>query len=62
MMAEYLRKITNGRKIAGAIRSPVNARGLQLECSRELHKELLVPVSVVWQWENHMQRKGEVWY
>ena len=31
-------------KVAGAIRSPVNARDLQLECARVLHETLLVPV------------------
>ena len=30
----------------GAIRSLVNARGLQLECARVLHETLLVPVLV----------------
>ena len=32
------------KKVAGAIRSLVNARDLQLECSRVLHETLLVPV------------------
>ena len=32
------------RKVAGAIRSLANARGLQLECARFLHETLLVPV------------------
>ena len=31
------------RKVAGAIRSLVNARDLQLECARVLHETLLVP-------------------
>ena len=30
--------------VAGAIRSLVNARSLFLECSKDLHKLLLVPV------------------
>ena len=32
------------RKVAGAIRSLVNARDLQLECARVLHEIQLVPV------------------
>ena len=32
--AECSRKIASGRKVAGAIRSLVNARSLQLECAR----------------------------
>ena len=38
------RKVTSGRRVAGAIRSLVNARNLQLECARILHEILLVPV------------------
>ena len=34
----------SGRRIAGAIRSLVNARSLQLECTKFLHKSLLGPV------------------
>ena len=33
-----------GRRIAGAIRSLVNTRDLQLECARFLHETLLEPV------------------
>ena len=36
--------MANGRRVAGAIRSLVNARGLQLECARVLHETLFVPV------------------
>ena len=32
------------RKVADAIRFLINARGLQLECARELHEALLVPI------------------
>ena len=32
------------RRVAGAIRSIVNARDLQFECARVLHETLLVPV------------------
>ena len=35
--AEYRRKVLSGRRVVGSIRSPVNARGLQLECARVLH-------------------------
>ena len=41
--AECSRKVANGRKVAGAIRSLVNARSLQLECARVFHESLLVP-------------------
>ena len=37
-------KITSGRRVAGAIRSLVNGRYLQLECARVLHETLLVPL------------------
>ena len=39
-----MRKNVVGRRVAGAIRSLVNARGLQLDCARVLHESLLVPV------------------
>ena len=35
--------MVSGRSVAGEIRSPVNARDLQLECSSVLHETLLVP-------------------
>ena len=41
--AEF-RKVVSGRKAAGAIRSLVNARDLQLGCARVLYVTLLVPV------------------
>ena len=41
---EYSRKVASGRRVAGAIRSLVNARSLQFECARVLHDSLLVPV------------------
>ena len=43
-MRQYRRKIGSGRKVASAIRSLINTRGLQVECSRVLHEALLVPV------------------
>ena len=42
--AECLRKVTSGRKVAGAIRSLLNAKDLQFECARVLHELLIVPV------------------
>ena len=33
-----------GKRVAGTIRSKVNARDLQLECTKVLHETLLVPV------------------
>ena len=42
--AKWSRKVASGRRVAGAIRSPVCARDLQLECARVLHETLLVPV------------------
>ena len=38
------RKVVSGRRDAGAIRSLVNARDLQLEFARVLHETFLVPV------------------
>ena len=42
--AKCSRKVASGRMVAGAIRSLVNPRDLQLECDRLLHETLLVPV------------------
>ena len=42
--AECTKKVASGRRVAGAIRSLVNPRSLQLECARVLHEPLLVPV------------------
>ena len=36
-VAECSRKVASGRRVAGAIRSLVNARDLQLECASILH-------------------------
>ena len=36
--------MVNGRRVSGANRSLINARGFQLECTRVLHETLLVPV------------------
>ena len=42
--AECNRKLVSRRRIAGEIRSLVNARDLQLESARVLHETLLMPV------------------
>ena len=42
--AESSRTVASGRRVAGAIKSLVNARDLQLECARVLNETLLVPV------------------
>ena len=42
--AECSRKVVNGRKVAGAIKSLVNVKGLSLECARVLHEGMLLPV------------------
>ena len=41
---ECSRKVASGRRVAGAIRSLVNARDLQLQCARILHETFLVPI------------------
>ena len=51
--------MASGRKYAGAIRSWVNARGVQLECVRVLYEVLLVPV-LLYGNETNMEGKGEV--
>src|SRR5678815_297379 len=42
--AECSRKVVNGRKVAGAIKSLVDVKGLSLECARALHEGMLLPV------------------
>ena len=37
-------EVASERSVAGIIRSPINARRLQLECARVLHEALLFPV------------------
>ena len=41
---ECRRKVASGRGVAGPIRSLVNARELELECTRVLHETLLIPI------------------
>ena len=40
--AECRRKMSNERRVAGAIKSLVNAKGLSIECNRVLHENMLV--------------------
>ena len=42
--AKCSREVANGRRVAGATRSLVDARDLQLMWARVLHETLLVPV------------------
>ena len=42
--AECSRKVASRRTVAGAIRSLVNAKDLQVQCARVLHETWLVPV------------------
>ena len=42
--AECSRKVASGRRVAGGIKSLVNAKSLQLEYARALHESLLVPI------------------
>ena len=41
---ECSRKVVSGSRVASAIKALVNARDLQLECTRPLHGTLHVPV------------------
>ena len=43
-MAECSRKVVSGRRVAGAIRSLVNVRDLQIECAIVLHETLFIPI------------------
>ena len=51
--------VASGRKVAGSIRSVVNARGLQIERAMVLHEELLMLV-LLYGSETMIWRKGEV--
>ena len=42
--SECSRKVASGRRAAGAIRSLVNARDLQLKCAKVLHETFFVSV------------------
>ena len=53
--AEYSRKVASGKRVAGVIKSPVNARDLQIECARVLHEALLAPFLT------YVMEEGEIW-
>ena len=55
---ECSRKVVSGRRVAGVIRSLVNARSLQLQCARVLHESLLIPV-LTWGSETKIWREKE---
>ena len=57
--AECSRKVASGRKVAGAIRSLVNARSLHLECCRVLHETLLVSVLTYGSEKERSRIRGE---
>ena len=42
--AKCHRKLASGKRVPGAIRSLVNATGLQLKCASVLHETLHVPI------------------
>ena len=42
--AECSSRVASVKRVAGAIRSLVNARDLRLECARILHETSIVPV------------------
>ena len=46
MGAKCTKNVASEKRVAGAIRSLVNTRYLQLECNRVLHETLLVPVLI----------------
>ena len=56
--AECSRKVASLRRVAGAIRSLVNSRDLQLEYARILHETLLVPVLMCG--SETMEEEGEI--
>ena len=58
-VAECRRKGASGRRVAGAIKSMVNIRGLRRECARVLHESLLVPV-LLYSRDNNRKSKRKV--
>ena len=59
--AECSKKVASGRRVAGLIRSLVNARDFWIECSRALHKTFLVPIlmysSEVMLWKDRIAKR-----
>ena len=62
--AECSRKVASGMRVAGDIRSLLNARSLQLECAKVLHESLLVPVltfgseTMIWREKERARIRG----
>ena len=60
---ECIRKVVSRRRVAGAIRSMVNARSLHLECARVLHELFGVPVltygseTMIWREKERSRRR-----
>ena len=57
--AEFRRKVASGRRVAGASKSLVIARGLQLECAVVLHETL--PVHVLCMVVRRVLKEEKVW-
>ena len=55
-MNQCHRKVVNGRRVADAIKFLVNAKSLQLECIRVLHKTLVMPV-IMYGRDNDMEEE-----
>ena len=45
--AEFHRKVASGRRVAGIIRSLVNARDLQLQCAMVFHETLFLLILMI---------------
>ena len=58
--AECRRKVDSEGKVAGAIRSLVYAKGLQLKCVRVLPEGLAMPF-LLYGSDSDIERKGEVY-
>ena len=62
--AECSRKVVSGRRFAGAIRSLINTRNLQLECARVLHETLPIPLfmndseTILWEEKERSRLRG----
>ena len=51
----------SSRKVAGAIRSLVNARDLQIECVRVLHEKMLIPVLTYGNEKIFWKERSRIW-
>ena len=57
----YVLDESGARKVAGAIRPQVSARGLQLECTSVLHEALLLPVLLYTSETMMWREKNRIW-